>query len=266
MKRNTVSTLLSIFLVGGAALNLAACSLGVKAQPTDGEPTVAAAPADGQPDDNEPTGQPEEKPAEQPSDETSQPVVKVDQEGVSAPGVTINSDGVQAPGVTVSSDGVKAPGMTVGPEGVQVGGISVSSEGVEMPGISVGNGGVSVDFSKLPLGDLTENDAATTECSDDMQITQDGAAMVLSGHCGTLTISGDNVNVVLQSADKIVVNGSDCELVTQAASSMVVNGNSNVMVVAGTLDSLEIQGDENEIAAKKIVNPVQDSGEGNTVA
>jgi hypothetical protein len=134
-------------------------------------------------------------------------------------------------------------------------------------------------------GDDTINGGAFTdgECEDrDVEVKDDAATVVLSGHCGVVNVTGSGTTVNIVDADSVIVTGLDNTIIAEGAvgavtitgdtnfftgdsvGSMKVEGNEN-NVALNTADEVRLLGDTNFVQWSHGATAAEDSGTGNTV-
>jgi hypothetical protein len=121
------------------------------------------------------------------------------------------------------------------------------------------------------------------ECEDrDVEVKDDGATVILTGHCGVVNVTGSGTTVNIVDADSVLVTGLDNTIISEGAvgavtisggtnfytgdsvGSIKVEGNEN-NVALNTADEVRLLGDTNFVQWSHGATAAEDSGTGNTV-
>ena len=133
--------------------------------------------------------------------------------------------------------------------------------------------------------DGTINGGAFTEgaCDDrSVEIVDDGANAVLSGHCGVVNITATGSTVTIEDADSVIVTGLDNVIISNGAVGAVTLDGDGNFYTGDSVGSIKVQGDTNNVTLNTAdevrllgssnfvtwsygVASAEDTGTGNTV-
>ncbi|TBN57494.1 DUF3060 domain-containing protein [Glaciihabitans arcticus] len=116
------------------------------------------------------------------------------------------------------------------------------------------------DPSEVPAGGNTpieqneesENPgiAASGACDDRaIVVDQDGARLVLTGHCASVTITATDVAVNIETADSVTISGSEITLLAEEIGDAEVTG-MNVAINPDRVESIDLGGEFNTLITK----------------
>ncbi len=163
--------------------------------------------------------------------------------------------------------------------------LSACSVAVTDPGATNSPPASSAPSTEPDEGDGTINGGAFTEgvCDDrSVEIVDDGANAVLSGHCGVVNITATGSTVTIEDADSVIVTGLDNVIISDGAvgavtldgdgnfytgdsvGSIKVQGDTN-NVTLSTADEVRLLGNSNFVTWSSGAASAEDSGTGNTV-
>jgi len=79
-------------------------------------------------------------------------------------------------------------------------------------------------------------------CDDrDIVVDQEGARLVLTGNCASVTVTADDVAVNIETADSVTVSGSEVSVIATEVGTVEVTGD-NVTINPDRVESIEIAG------------------------
>ena len=110
------------------------------------------------------------------------------------------------------------------------------------------------DGGNTPVEQNEEGDnpglAASGACDDrDIVVDQDGARIVLTGRCASVTITGTDIAVNIESSDSVDISGSEITLLAEEIGDAVVSGE-NVAINPDRVESIELGGQYNTLITK----------------
>ena len=118
------------------------------------------------------------------------------------------------------------------------------------PSNTPGSGNKPIEQSeKAPEGD-NPGLAANGDCDDrDIVVAQDGARIVLTGHCASVTITGTDIAVNVEEVDTVSISGSEITLLATKIGTAEVTGK-NVAINPDRIESIELGGEYNTLISK----------------
>ena len=79
-------------------------------------------------------------------------------------------------------------------------------------------------------------------CDDrDIVVDQEGAQLVLTGNCSSVTVTADGVAINIETADSVTVSGSEVSVIATEVGTVDVTGD-NVTINPDRVESIEIAG------------------------
>jgi hypothetical protein len=101
----------------------------------------------------------------------------------------------------------------------------------------------------------------------DLELTQDETVVILTGTCGTVTVSGKAISVNLENVRSLIVDGAENTVIVSGdVEAVTLSGELNFFTggTGGTVRSLEISGDNNTITGS-VIDSVTIPGSSNFV-
>ncbi|WP_395639574.1 hypothetical protein [Pseudolysinimonas sp.] len=146
--------------------------------------------------------------------------------------------------------------------------------------LSEGGGGGPAPTETIATPEPTVTDAAPDPADelDCVSLLIDRPGNYVVGECGTVTLEGSGIRLTFTSIAELVIRGDGADLVGETVGTVeiqgqgadisavsigdvVIRGEENVIVAESTIDTVNVQGNENVVTAGEgIQSPVVDNG------
>ncbi|WP_185744336.1 DUF3060 domain-containing protein [Arachnia propionica] len=182
-----------------------------------------------------------------------------------APTEAASSEGgnvIKVPGVEVDIDKgkISAPGVEV-----DIDNGSISAPGVEVKTVDGGDTTVEANANSGETEEASSDGTTMSgTCTEPVIISDNSAFIRLTGHCPSITVSGNNVNLGFESTDSLIISGkSNYVRGTKAGTASVESDNNNLGLEE--VGELAVTGNSNFIRSDARSGGLKNTGSNNNI-